>query len=55
MGAVSEATIAELARGLLDKFELDSGRANQYENRLKYGLWRYYLRHYRSSEDTEED
>lgn len=55
MGAVSEATIAELARGLLDKFELDSGRATQYENRLKYGLWRYYLRHYRSSEDTEED
>ncbi|MGB9799179.1 MAG: MBL fold metallo-hydrolase [Thermanaerothrix sp.] len=55
VGTVSEAVVAELARELIEKFEPIAERASQYENRLKYGLWRYYLRHYRSSEDTEED
>lgn len=55
IGAVNEAVVADLARELIEKFDLTPERVTQYENRLKYGLWRYYLRHYRSSEDTEED
>ncbi len=55
VGEVSEVAVAELARELMEKFEPIPERVSQYENRLKYGLWRYYLRHYRSSADTEED
>lgn len=53
--ASPEVLIANLARELLGEFEVLPERAAQYENRLKHGLWRYYLRHYRSSEDTVED
>ncbi len=38
---------AALAPGLLRKFEVTTGREVQYEQRLRYGLSHYFLRHFR--------
>ncbi len=46
---------ARLAPGLLTSLKIASDRKLQYEQRLRYGLQHYFIRHYRPhSEDIEE-
>ena len=40
---------AALASALLKRFRIPNGRELQYEQRLRYGLSHYFLRHYRPS------
>jgi glyoxylase-like metal-dependent hydrolase (beta-lactamase superfamily II) len=52
--ALPDAT-EKLIPGLLSKFKFPSEQRLTYTQRLRYGLYQYFLRHYRSVDPLEDD